>query len=44
MVYAFDVTNMMFDFMEPRFEVPGEKELEHGRLIEFDSESSADTN
>ncbi len=29
-VYAFEVTNGMFDFMEPRFEVPDEKELKYG--------------
>ena len=32
-VYAFEVTDMMFDFMEPRFEVPDEVELKHGRKI-----------
>lgn len=29
-VYSFEVTKMMFDFMEPRFEVPGEDELKNG--------------
>lgn len=29
-VYAFEVTDMMFDFMEPRFEVPDQKELQYG--------------
>jgi len=32
-VYAFEVTDIMFDFMEPRFEVPDENELMHGRKI-----------
>ncbi|MCK6264584.1 ATP-binding protein [Vibrio sp. ZSDE26] len=32
-VYSFEVTDMMFDFMEPRFEVPDDSELEHGRKI-----------
>ena len=29
-VYAFEVTDMMFNFMEPRFEVPSQKELKYG--------------
>ena len=29
-VYAFEVTNMMFNFMEPRFEIPDQGELEKG--------------
>jgi predicted kinase len=29
-VYAFEVTHMMFEFMEPRFEVPDEEELKYG--------------
>lgn len=29
-VYSFEVTNMMFNFMEPRFEVPDENELQYG--------------
>lgn len=29
-VYSFEVTDMMFNFMEPRFEVPDEEELKHG--------------
>lgn len=29
-VFSFEVTNMMFNFMEPRFEVPDENELENG--------------
>jgi predicted kinase len=33
-VYAFEVTEAMFDFMEPRFETPDEDELAGGRLIE----------
>jgi predicted kinase len=32
-VYAFEVTDMMFNFMEPRFEVPDEDELKGGRTI-----------
>jgi len=33
-VYSFEVTDMMFDFMEPRFEVPDQTELSNGRLVE----------
>lgn len=29
-VYAFEVTDMMFDFMEPKFEVPDHEELKNG--------------
>jgi predicted kinase len=29
-VYAFEVTDMMFNFMEPRFEVPDQQELKYG--------------
>ena len=29
-VYSFEVTDMMFEFMEPRFEVPDEEELKYG--------------
>lgn len=32
-VYAFEVTDMMFNFMEPRFEAPDELELKNGRTI-----------
>lgn len=32
-VYTFEVTDMMFNFMEPRFEVPDEVELKNGRRI-----------
>lgn len=32
-VYAFEVTDMMFNFMEPRFEIPDEEELKNGRKI-----------
>ncbi len=32
-VYAFEVTDMMFDFMEPRFEVPEAAELIHGLRV-----------
>jgi predicted kinase len=33
-VYAFDVTDMMFNFMESRFEAPDEKELRNGCSVE----------
>lgn len=29
-VFSFEVTDMMFNFMEPRFEAPDQEELEHG--------------
>ncbi len=29
-VYSFEVTDMMFDFMEPRFEIPDQDELKYG--------------
>ncbi|MFK8081872.1 MAG: AAA family ATPase [Granulosicoccus sp.] len=32
-VYAFDVTDEMFDFMEPRFEPPDDVELENGLRV-----------
>lgn len=32
-VYSFDVTEMMFNFMEPKFEVPDEEELMFGCKI-----------
>jgi len=32
-VYSFEVTDMMFNFMEPKFEVPDENELENGRKV-----------
>jgi len=32
-VYAFEVTDFMFDFMEPRYEVPDEAELLNGRTV-----------
>ena len=32
-VYAFEVTDMMFGFMEPRFEPPSEDELVGGKTI-----------
>lgn len=32
-VYAFEVTDMMFNFMEPRFEVPSQEELKHGCTV-----------
>ena len=33
-VYSFEVTDQMFDFMEPRFEVPSSIELENGLCID----------
>jgi predicted kinase len=32
-VYAFEVTDYMFDFMEERFEAPDEDELENGKVV-----------
>jgi len=32
-VYALEVTDMMFDFMEPRFEIPDQEELRNGLKI-----------
>ncbi len=32
-VYAFEVTDMMFDFMEPRFEIPDQDELRYGYKV-----------
>ena len=32
-VYAFEVTDMMFDFMEPKFEVPDHEELKNGCTV-----------
>jgi len=32
-VYALEVTDMMFEFMEPKFEIPDEHELSHGCVI-----------
>ena len=32
-VYAFEVTDMMFDFMEPMFEIPDQDELQHGLKV-----------
>jgi predicted kinase len=29
-VYAFEVTDMMFNFMEPKFEIPDHEEIENG--------------
>jgi predicted kinase len=34
-VYTFEVTDMMFDFMEPRFEIPDENELENGCKVDI---------
>lgn len=33
-LYVFDVTNEMFEFMEPRFEVPDQEEQEKGCIVE----------
>ena len=33
-VYSFEVTNMMFNFMEPKFETPDQKELRNGLKVE----------
>lgn len=33
-VFAFEVTDMMFNFMEPRFEVPDKAELQHGLRVD----------
>jgi predicted kinase len=33
-VYAIEVTDGMFDFMEPRFEVPDKDELKHGLVVQ----------
>ena len=32
-VYSFEVTDFMFDFMEPNYEVPDEQELVNGRVV-----------
>ncbi len=32
-IYAFEVTDFMFDFMEPKYEIPDQQELENGQLI-----------
>lgn len=32
-VYAFEVTDVMFNFMEPRFEIPDKDELKHGLVV-----------
>ncbi len=32
-VFAFEVTDAMFDFMESRFEIPDENELKHGIIV-----------
>jgi len=32
-VYAFEVTDMMFNFMEPKFEIPDQEELKYGCKI-----------
>lgn len=32
-VYSFEVTDFMFNFMEPKYEVPEEQELLNGRVV-----------
>ncbi|MRI35087.1 ATP-binding protein [Endozoicomonas sp. OPT23] len=32
-VYSFEVTDFMFNFMEPKYEIPGQQELENGRTV-----------
>ncbi|MEQ8733684.1 MAG: ATP-binding protein [Rhodospirillaceae bacterium] len=32
-VYSFEVTDFMFNFMEPKYEIPDEQELENGRVV-----------
>ena len=32
-VYSFEVTDFMFNFMEPKYEVPDEQELANGRVV-----------
>ena len=32
-VYSFEVTDFMFNFMEPKYEIPGEEELANGRVV-----------
>ena len=32
-LYAFEVTDMMFNFMEPRFEIPDQDELKYGCTV-----------
>lgn len=39
-VYAFDVTDDMFDFMEPRFEVPDENELRNGKTVDVSASAA----
>ncbi len=34
-VYAFEVNEMMFDFMEPKFEVPDQQELKNGCRVKI---------
>ena len=33
-VYSFEVTDMMFNFMEQHFETPDDTELEHGCILD----------
>jgi predicted kinase len=32
-VFSFEVTDFMFNFMEPRYEIPDEEELANGRVV-----------
>lgn len=32
-VYSFEVTDFMFNFTEPKYEIPDEKELANGRIV-----------
>lgn len=36
-VYSFEVTDFMFDFMEPRFEIPDEEEMLNGKTIDAEA-------
>ena len=40
LVFSFEVTDVMFNFMEPRFEAPTAKELENGRRINTQQQST----
>lgn len=33
-VYSFEVTDFMFNFMEPKYEIPDDQELANGRVID----------
>jgi hypothetical protein len=32
-VYSFEVTDFMFNFMEPKYEIPDKQELANGRVV-----------